>query len=64
MYTHFEFEDALDRDVVHIETHGGFILLETDESLAQYRRYFDELLRRALSPEASRDLVRTIISQT
>jgi transcriptional regulator with XRE-family HTH domain len=58
MYTYFEFSDALDRDVVHIETHAGYRLLETDESLAQYRRYFDELLRRSLSPAASRELIR------
>jgi len=59
MYTYWEFGDALDRDVVHIETHAGMRLLETDESLSQYRRYFDELQHRALSPEASRALVRS-----
>ncbi len=64
MYTYLEFDDALDRDVVHIETHAGYRLLETDESLAQYRRYFDELRRRALSPEASRALVRSAIRKS
>jgi hypothetical protein len=63
MYTYWEFGDALDRDVVHVETHAGYLLLETDESLAKYRRYFDELLQRALSPEASRALVRSAVRE-
>jgi hypothetical protein len=64
MYTYLEFDDALDRDVVHIETHAGYLLLETDESLAQYRRYFDELLRRSLSPQESQALVHSAIRET
>jgi hypothetical protein len=63
MYTYFEFADALDRDVVHIETHAGYRLLETTESLQQYRRYFDELLRRSLSVQKSRDLIRSRIRE-
>jgi transcriptional regulator with XRE-family HTH domain len=61
MYTYFEFGDALDRDVVHIETHAGYRLLETNESLAKYRRYFDEVLRRSLTPQASQELIRSAI---
>jgi transcriptional regulator with XRE-family HTH domain len=64
MWTYFEFDDALDRDVVHIETHAGFRLLETAESLAQYRRYFDEIRRRSLNTQASRELVRQAIRET
>jgi hypothetical protein len=63
MYTYFEFGDDLDRDVVHIETHAGYRLIETTESLARYRRYFDELLRRSLSAKASRELIRDAIRQ-
>jgi transcriptional regulator with XRE-family HTH domain len=63
MYTYFEFADSLDRDVVHIETHAGYRLLETTESLQQYRRYFDELLRRSLSVQKSRDLIRSRIRE-
>lgn len=59
MYTYFEFADSLDRDVVHIETHAGYRLLETTESLQQYHRYFDELLRRSLTVRKSRDLIRS-----
>lgn len=64
MWTYFEFRDALDRDVVHIETHAGYRLLETAESMAQYRRYFDELVRRSLSPQASRDLLRAVLRES
>lgn len=63
MYTYFEFADSLDRDVVHIETHAGYRLLETTESLQQYRRYFDELVRRSLSVQKSRDLIRSRIRE-
>jgi len=63
MYSYFEFADSLDRDVVHIETHAGYRLLETTESLQQYRRYFDELLRRSLSVPRSRDLIRSRIRE-
>jgi transcriptional regulator with XRE-family HTH domain len=61
MWTYFEFGDALDRDVVHVETHAGYLLLETADSLTQYRRYFDELQRRSLSTRASRDLIRAAV---
>lgn len=60
-YTYWEFGDSLDSDVVHIETHAGYRLLESDESLSQYRRYFDELLRRSLTPEDSRARVRSVL---
>jgi transcriptional regulator with XRE-family HTH domain len=61
MWTYFEFSDALDRDVVHIETHAGYRLLEMPEHLAQYRRYFDELVRRSLSPQDSRKLIQDLL---
>jgi transcriptional regulator with XRE-family HTH domain len=57
MYTSFEFADELDRDVVHIETHAGYRLLETADSVALYRGYFAEVLRRSLTPQASRELL-------
>jgi hypothetical protein len=63
MYTYFEFADSLDRDVVHIETHAGYRLLETTRSLQQYRRYIDELLRRSASVERSRASIRSRIRE-
>ena len=57
MYTYFEFGDALDRDVVHIETHAGFRSIETDKGRSQYRRHFDDLLRRSLGRAESLDVI-------
>jgi transcriptional regulator with XRE-family HTH domain len=60
MYAYFEYSDALDRDVVHIETHAGFRHIETPETVHQYRRHYDVLYDAALTPEDSRDLIRSI----
>lgn len=62
MYAYFEFSDALDRDVVHIETHAGFRHIETPESVHQYRRHFDRLYSSALTPDDSRALIRSVQS--
>ncbi|HET9138872.1 helix-turn-helix transcriptional regulator [Actinophytocola sp.] len=62
MYAYFEFSDALDRDVVNIETHAGFRHIETPEIVHQYRRHYDDLRNAALSPENSRALIREIQS--
>jgi transcriptional regulator with XRE-family HTH domain len=58
MFAHFEFADALDRDVVHVETHAGFRYIESTEQVSQYRRHYDDLFRRALSVNDSRQLTR------
>jgi len=58
MFAHFEFGDALDRDVVHIETHAGFRSIEIDSQVATYRRHYDDLFRRALPAAGSRELLR------
>ncbi|MGQ0837907.1 helix-turn-helix domain-containing protein [Actinokineospora sp.] len=60
MYAYFEFNDALDRDVVHIETHAGFRYIETPDTVHRYRRHYDDLHSNALSPDESRNLIRTI----
>jgi transcriptional regulator with XRE-family HTH domain len=59
MFACFEFGDSLDRDVVHVETHAGFRHIEATEQVSQYRRHYDDLMRRALSPSDSRQLVRS-----
>ena len=61
MFAYFEFDDALDRDVVHVETHAGFRYIETTEQVSQYRRHYDDLIRRALIPADSRELVRSTL---
>jgi transcriptional regulator with XRE-family HTH domain len=60
MYAYFEFSDALDRDVVAIETHAGFRYIETTKTVAQYRRHYENLLDHSLSPEDTRGLIQSI----
>lgn len=60
MYAYFEFSDALDRDVVAIETHAGFRYIESTKTVAQYRRHYEHLMDQALSPEDTRALIRTV----
>lgn len=61
MWAHFEFGDSFDRDVVDVETHAGIRYIETTEQVAQYRRHYDELVRRSLSKSASKQLLRKAI---
>ncbi|MEU5266011.1 helix-turn-helix transcriptional regulator [Amycolatopsis sp. NPDC021455] len=60
MYAYFEFEDELDRDIVHIETHAGFRHIETAETVGYYRGYHDDLVAASLEPDESRALIRRI----
>jgi transcriptional regulator with XRE-family HTH domain len=63
MYAYFEFSDALDRDVVEIETHAGFRHIETPKIVHHYRRHYDDLREAAMPPEESRALIRRIQSE-
>ncbi|MFI6026434.1 helix-turn-helix domain-containing protein [Amycolatopsis magusensis] len=60
MYAYFEFHDAMDRDVVNVETHAGFRYIETTEQVSRYRRYYEELYNHALPPEETRALIRSV----
>jgi transcriptional regulator with XRE-family HTH domain len=60
MYAYFEFGDALDRDVLHIETHAGFRYIEIEETVAQYRQHYERLYDSSLTPEESRALIRAV----
>ncbi|HEX4704146.1 MAG TPA: helix-turn-helix transcriptional regulator [Pseudonocardiaceae bacterium] len=59
-YAYFEFSDALDRDVVAIETHAGFRYIEATKTVAQYRRHYENVLDHSLSSEDTRGLIRSI----
>lgn len=63
-YAHFEFSDAADRNVVSVETHAGFRFIDTENKVAQYRRYFDDLYESSLDAEATRDLIRTVRNES
>ncbi|WP_163511105.1 Scr1 family TA system antitoxin-like transcriptional regulator [Fodinicola acaciae] len=56
-WTHFEFGDSLDRDVVLIETHAGVRHIESSGQVRQYQRHFSELWRRALGQQDTRGML-------
>ncbi len=58
MYACFEFSDSFDQDVVAVETHAGFRLIESVEQVSRYRKYHDEVRRRALDPAQSVELIK------
>jgi transcriptional regulator with XRE-family HTH domain len=60
MFTHFEYEDDLESDVVDIETPAGMWHVEDDKGVSRLRRHFDTLVQRALTPEKSRALIRKV----
>jgi hypothetical protein len=61
MYAHFEYQDidGLDQDIVHIETHAGFLIIDDSAQVARYRAAHDALVAASLSPADSRSLIRT-----
>ena len=60
MYAYFEYEDAGESDVVHVETHAGFFTVGSDEQVKQYRAAHDALMRASLSEEDSLKLIRSV----
>jgi transcriptional regulator with XRE-family HTH domain len=60
-YAHFEYRDIddLGQDVVHIETHAGFVSIEDTAQVARYRAAHDALVRAALSEDDTRALIRS-----
>jgi transcriptional regulator with XRE-family HTH domain len=66
MYAYFEYQDDdnLGRDVVHIETHTGFLSIEDSDKVADYRKWHDKLVQSSLNEDASRDLIRSVRDDT
>jgi transcriptional regulator with XRE-family HTH domain len=60
MYAHFEYKDAGESDIVHIETPVGFFSVENAEQVKKYRAAHDAMMRASLSEKESRDLIRAI----
>jgi transcriptional regulator with XRE-family HTH domain len=62
MYAYFEYQDAgsLGQDVVHIETHAGFLNIEDSDQVARYRSAHEALVRASLSEDDSRAFIRSI----
>lgn len=63
-WSYFAFsEDTFDRDVVQIENHAGFFLIERHEQVKRYDRAFEELARRSLDPQDSYEFIRSVMAQ-
>jgi transcriptional regulator with XRE-family HTH domain len=60
MYAYFEYQDAGESDIVHIETHAGFFTVENPEQVQKYRTAHDALMRASLDEKASRGLIYSI----
>jgi hypothetical protein len=62
MYAYFEYQgdNNLDQDVVHIETHAGFLSIEDPDRVADYRKWHGALVEASLSEDDSRNLIRSI----
>jgi transcriptional regulator with XRE-family HTH domain len=57
MYAYFEYRDAGESDIVHIETHDGYFSVEDADEVKRYRAAHDALVRASLTEEASVELV-------
>jgi transcriptional regulator with XRE-family HTH domain len=60
MYALFEYSDAAESDVVHIETHAGFWSVENAEQVAGYRTAHNALIDASLTELESLELIRAI----
>lgn len=58
MYAYFEYQDA--DNIVHIETHAGFTVIDDPTRVAQYRRTHDGLVQASLNEDDSRALILSI----
>jgi transcriptional regulator with XRE-family HTH domain len=63
-FTVMQFPDPVDPDVVYVEAKTGALYLEKRADVDRYSLVFDYLRAQALSPEASRDLMAQLGSDT
>jgi transcriptional regulator with XRE-family HTH domain len=64
MYAYFEYKDAGESDIVHIETHAGFFSVESPPKVKKYRAAHDALMRASLSEKDTRNLICSIRDTT
>lgn len=57
MYAYFEYKDAGESDIVHIETHAGFFTVEDAAQVRKYRAAHEALMNASLSETDSRDFI-------
>jgi hypothetical protein len=64
MYAYFEYKDAGESDIVHVETHAGFFSVENAEQVKKYRVAHGALMRASLSEQDSQKLICAIRDAT
>lgn len=57
MYAYFEYRDAAESDIVHVETHAGYLRVEDANQVRRYRSVHEALVRASLTEEATRELI-------
>jgi transcriptional regulator with XRE-family HTH domain len=60
MYALFQYKDAGESDIVHIETPAGFFTVEEPTQVDKYRDAHEALMAASLNEAASRDLIPSI----
>jgi transcriptional regulator with XRE-family HTH domain len=60
MYAYFEYKDAGESDIVHIETHVGYISVTDPVQVRKYRDAHEALMESSLTETKSRDLIHSI----
>ncbi|PPK66542.1 helix-turn-helix transcriptional regulator [Actinokineospora auranticolor] len=56
-FVRLEFADAMDTDLIYIESMAGELFLESEADISRYRSIFDHLVAMALSPKESVSLL-------
>jgi transcriptional regulator with XRE-family HTH domain len=60
MYAYFEYEEAGESDIVHIETPAGFFTVEEASQVRRYREAHDALMKASYNEADSRELICSI----
>ena len=60
MWAYFEYEDAGESDIVHIEAHTRFLSVGDTEGVKKYRAAHDTLMTASLTEKDSRELIRSV----
>jgi hypothetical protein len=60
MYAHFQYEDAGESDIVHLETPAGWFSVEDSRQVRRYREAHDALMEASYNETDSRELIRSI----
>lgn len=60
MWAYFQYEDAGESDIVHIEAHTRFFSVGDPEGVKKYRAAHDALMDASLGEQDSRELIRSV----